>query len=322
VILQGLLAAVCAAAPVPYADRPEVQEWIKGLAARQHFDAAALTELMKNAVRLDSVLEKIAKPAEAKGWKDYRAIFIKPERIAAGVEFWQRNEAALAQAEEKYGVDRAVILGILGVETRYGFRTGEDRVLDALATLAFDYPRRASFFKKELEEFLLLCREQGFDPLAIKGSYAGAMGLGQFMPSSYRALAVDEDGDGKKNLWSEVDAIGSVANYFAKSAWKKGAAVVVQADAEGAGSDAFLGKGIKTTLLLAELRKAGLTPREQVEAATKVSLHKMEGEAGAEYWLGLHNFWVISRYNNSALYALAVHQLSQEVQKAKNTPPF
>jgi membrane-bound lytic murein transglycosylase B len=203
------------------------------------------------------------------------------------------------------------------VETRYGGYMGKHRVLDALATLAFDFPRRSEFFTGELESFLIMARDEGFDPFQPKGSYAGAMGLGQFMPSSFQRWAVDFDGDGRRDLWNTEDAIGSVANYFAAHGWRKGEPVVVRARA--AGSAAAMESGFDTRYSVDGLRQRGVVSTAALGGHTQVSLLRLDARGGYEYWLGLPNFYVITRYNHSTYYAMAVYQLAQAV-KARHGP--
>jgi membrane-bound lytic murein transglycosylase B len=211
-------------------------------------------------------------------------------------------------------VPAELIVAIIGVETYYGRIAGSYDVIDALATLAFDYPKRSSFFSRELSEYLLLAREQGLDPLTPKGSYAGAMGYGQFMPSSYRAYAVDFDGDGLADIWNNpVDAIGSVANYLARHGWQAGEPVVSRATASGEPPPELFAGGLKPQRPVAEFAAAGLTPVQHLDERAQAQAFRFELEDGHEYWLGLNNFYVITRYNHSAMYAMSVYQLSQRI---------
>ena len=225
---------------------------------------------------------------------------------------------ALARAEQEYGVPAQVIVSIIGVETFYGRNTGNYRVIDALSTLGFDYPPRAEFFRKELREFLLLAREEQVDPLSLKGSYAGAMGLPQFMPSSFRAYAVDFDGDGHINIWSNPDdAIGSVASYFKRHGWVAGEPVVIRADVTGDRADEGLTQGIEPVKTVGELRALGWSSHDALRDDMPVTAFRLEGENGPEYWMGLKNFYAITRYNRSVMYAMAVHQLSDLLVQAR-----
>lgn len=294
---------------------PAVQAFIQNLAARHHFEAAALEQMFRQVDLKPKVLDSMARPAEAKPWREYRKLFLTESRIQTGVNFWNSHKAALEQAHVRYGVAPEMIVAILGVETTYGERTGNYRVIDALATLAFEYPRRADFFRKELEDFLLLCREESMDPLVPKGSYAGAMGLPQFMPSSYRRYAADLEHDGKRDIWTNpADAIASVANYFAANGWQRGAGVAYPAQTDQAPPLQWLSKSFSPKYGLADLRRQGITPVGTIlPESTRVNLLMLDGETGPEYWLTLHNFLVITRYNHSPLYAMAAYQLGREI---------
>lgn len=298
-----------------YEDNALVTEFIDEMVAEHDFTRAELESLFSQVERKDSILEAIARPAEkVKAWKDYRKIFVTEKRINRGVDFWAENRDALARASEKFGVPPEIIVSIIGVETHYGRITGSFRVMDALSTLAFDYPPRAKFFRKELKEFLLLAREQSQQPLLLKGSYAGAMGYGQFMPSSYRAYAHDFNGDGFTDIWANKDdAIGSVANYFAEHGWREGQPVVVRARIDGDFEATLLEDGLKPTRALAELTAAGFQPLAKQALPEPMRVFQLEGARGAEFWVGLHNFYVITRYNRSTMYALSVYQLAQEI---------
>jgi membrane-bound lytic murein transglycosylase B len=255
----------------------------------------------------------MGRPAEARPWHEYRKIFLTPERVDAGVEFWRENRAALERAAASYGVAAEVIVAIIGVETRYGGYMGKHRVIDALATLAFDFPRRSEFFTGELEAFLIMARDEKLDPFQPRGSYAGAMGMGQFMPSSFHQWAVDFDGSGRRDLWSPVDAIGSVANYFADHGWRSGERVVVSAQVTGPAARA-MDSGFDTSYDLDALSRLGVVPTAPLSRGQKVSLLQLDAKGGYEYWLGLPNFYVITRYNHSTHYAMAVHQLAEALR--------
>lgn len=245
-------------------------------------------------------------------------MFLTDARIARGVDFWRQHEAVLARAEQEYGVPAQVIVSIIGVETFFGRNTGSYRVIDALSTLGFDYPPRAEFFRKELREFLLLAREEQVDPLTLKGSYAGAMGLPQFMPSSFRAYAVDFDGDGHINIWTNADdAIGSVASYFKRHGWEAGQPVVSLAEVRGDQVDEGLTTGIEPTKTVGELRALGWSSHDALRDDMPVTAFRLEGANGPEYWMGLKNFYAITRYNRSVMYAMAVHQLSEQLVQAR-----
>lgn len=301
-----------------YEAHPAAIAMVDELVASENFDRQALLQLFAQAERKDSILKAIARPAEkSKAWYEYREIFLNQKREDQGVEFWAKHRETLERAEREYGVPAAIIVSIIGVETYYGRIAGSYRVLDALSTLAFDYPKRSKFFTSELKHFLILAREQGFDPVDMKGSYAGAMGFGQFMPSSYRGYAVDFDGDDVIDIWNNpVDAIGSVANYFKRHGWLTDKPVVFAADAVGKTSDDIYVQGrsgLKPERTIAEFATAGVRPRVDLDPEALAVAMKFELEEGFEYWLGLQNFYVITRYNHSSMYAMSVYQLSERL---------
>lgn len=323
--LCGLISSLCMHAPASHAlgefvKYEELEALVTQLEREQVYAPGELQQLFTQVARDERVLNLIAKPAEStREWKDYRPLFINNERIRKGVNFWQTHAETLARAEQTYGVPAEMIVAIIGVETTYGGNKGRNRVIDALATLGFDYPPRAPFFRKELREFLILAKENGMDPLNTWGSYAGAMGFPQFMPSSWRKLAVDFDGDGRIDLIDNpVDAIGSVANYFKENGWKTGEAVAIRARIINQDYDGITSRDLDTVSTLGEIAKKGLTPREPgVYAATlPASALRLQGDNGGEFWLAFNNFYVITRYNRSILYAMAVLHLSQELRQA------
>jgi membrane-bound lytic murein transglycosylase B len=296
----------------------DVKGFIDEMVSKHRFDRAELTGLLQQASFRQDIIDAITRPAEAKPWYQYRSIFLTSARAEGGATFWRNNRDDLRKAEELYGVPPEIIVAIIGVETRYGANTGRHRVLDALSTLAFGYPPRSGFFRKELEQFLLMAREEGMTPTGPKGSYAGALGKAQFIPSSFRAYAVDFDGDGKRDLWdSNADAIGSVANYFVRHGWRPGEPVTVRAGAAGTSHQRFVDAGMKPSIRVKDLYAAGITTAARLDPTALTSLIKLETADGHEYWLGLHNFYVITRYNHSNLYAMAVYQLSQEILEIK-----
>ena len=307
--LAGLLllaAAACAGAAESYGERPEVKSFIGELVERHGFEAAKLERVFARTQRLDAPLQLIL-PAERPSWRDYRAQFINETRIARGTAFWKVNRRVLARAERKYGVPAAIIVAILGVETNYGRNMGRYRVVDALATLAFDYPPRASFFRGELEQYLLLARESRTDVFALQGSYAGAIGIPQFMPGSVRRYAVDFDGDGAIDLRrSSADAIGSVANFLREHGWKTGQPVLLRAKL-APDAALFTDGSLRPRHRLGDIAAAGvaLDPEPSSEDVLG-ALVALEGD----YRVGLQNFYVITRYNRSALYAAAVADLA------------
>ena len=308
----GLLGIAAPALAGDYQGTPAVEQFIAEMVRDQGFTAPQLQALFAQAERKQPILDAISRPAErVKPWKEYRPIFLTDARISRGVEFWKQHAEALARAEREYGVPAQVIVAIIGVETFFGRNTGNWRVIDALSTLGFDYPPRADFFRKELREFLLLSREQRVDPLGVTGSYAGAMGMPQFMPSSFRAYAVDFDHDGRIDIWKDADdAIGSVASYFQRHGWVAGDPVATRARVAGTRFADGLTQGLEPVKSVGDLRQLGWTPLDAVDDRYAVTAFRLEGEAGDEFWMGLPNFYVITRYNRSVMYALAVHQLS------------
>lgn len=321
VLICSLWSTLSCAAESSYEAHPAAAAVIEELVAEENFDREQLVAILTEAKRQESILEAISRPAEkTKAWWEYRKIFVTDQRISEGVAFWEKHREILARAEAAYGVPASIIVAIIGVETYYGRIAGSYRVLDALSTLAFDYPRRSEFFTKELKHYLILTREQGFDPADMVGSYAGAMGYGQFMPSSYRSYAIDFDGDEVTDIWNNVeDAIGSVANYFARHGWRAGEPVVYRADArsDDLPADLFVQgrSGLVPERSIAQFAEAGVTPRTELDPAALAIAMKFEVEDGLEYWLGLHNFYVITRYNHSSMYAMSVYQLSQALAR-------
>jgi len=320
--LLFLLLALCTALQAKERP-PSVERFVQRMVEQHGFERKELeTTLARARVRQD-IIDKISHPAERTlNWSQYRRIFLTERRIREGAAFMQRNREALQRAEERYGVPAQIVTAIIGVETFYGRIAGKDRVLDALYTLAFHYPKRSAFFLSELEKFLLLAREEKLDPTRPRGSYAGAMGLGQFMPSSYLEYAVDFDGDGKRDIWkNEADAIGSVANYFARHGWKRDFPVTLPAEGVDPARHArFLTEDPRPVFTLGELRRAGIRFDDLINDDLKAALIELETEQGREYWLGLHNFYVITRYNHSPMYAMAVHQLGEALARRQEKP--
>lgn len=318
-VIASACVLLAASASADYSQHPEAKSFVQDMVTKHQFTEAQVLTILANAEKRQSILDAMSRPAEkVRPWKDYRPIFIQPLRVNGGVKFWQENAEALNRAERIYGVPPEIIVSIIGVETNYGRNTGSHRVLDALATLAFDFPARAPFFRSELENYLLLTREHKQDLYAFKGSYAGAMGFGQFMPSSYRNYAVDFTGDGFADIWNNpTDAIGSVANYFVKHGWQSGQTVAVPAKLTGA-RDAFAFNDIKApSITVAELAARGLVASQTLDPNAKAIAIEFDGANGLEYWIGLQNFYTITRYNRSPMYAMAVYQLAQEIKAAK-----
>lgn len=309
----------------------DVSDFIDRMVAQHGFERADLESVFRKVRYVDATIQLIkpAPPGKPKNWQAYRARFVEPVRIDAGVAFWNQYADALARAEERYGVPAEIIVGILGVETIYGRNTGNFRVLDALTTLAFDYPdtptraARMEFFRGELENTLLFARESDIDPLSLLGSYAGAIGLPQFMPGSIRSFAVDFDGDGKIDLRnSPVDAIGSVANFLAEHGWKRGEPIVFPAAVSTAetirGWDMFIGQGLEAKFTLDELKAAGVVPSVEPPADMLYGLVDLQnGAEPTEYWLGARNFFALTRYNRSYFYAMSVVDLGRAVRVAR-----
>lgn len=298
--------------------RPDVEAFVQEFSARHDMPSAEVRLVLRQARVQQSILRAMSAQSTARPWHRYRPIYVNPERIAGGVRFWDRHADLLARAEREYGVPAELIVATIGVETVYGSFTGTHRVLDALTTLAFDFPRRAEFFRGELEQFLLLARDRVVDPLRLKGSYAGAMGIPQFMPSSFQRYAVDFDGDGRRTLWDGVaDSIGSVANYYRAFGWQTGEPVVLGATVEGDGYLELAQKGIEPVITGAEFKTAGVTPQAELGERGAAML-VLEDEGGPLYLLGLKNFYVITRYNRSTNYALSVYRLAQEIRSARD----
>ena len=307
-----------------YTHNPQAQSFINKMSSKHGFDRGYLNYLLSNTVATP-FLKRMAyadaygrkrtgnKKPRAGRWNRYRGNFLTPRTINKGVAFAHANRVALQRAEDRYGVPKEYILGIIGVETRYGGNVGKNRAIDALAAMGFNNPRRGKYFRSELEAYLLMTRKERLDPLKPMASYAGALGLCQFMPSNIKRYAVDHDGDGIINLWTPADAIGSVANYFKKHGWSKGGTVVVQANSINSGYRT-LKTGFKSKHSLSRLRNKGVSARHLGNISGKASLIKLNTYSGDELWLGGHNFYVITRYNHSSHYAMAVHQLAQAIK--------
>lgn len=308
---MGLLLALN---PAHSATLPGIPEFIDSMVARHQFNRAELEKVFARAEHQPSVIEAISRPATLKPWPEYRASFVNPERIRFGLAFWRKHKEALERAERKYGVPQEIIAAVIGIETVYGRDVGKYRVLDALTTLAFDYPRRAGFFRDELEHYLLLARDEQYDLLDICGSYAGAMGIPQFMPSSHRRYAVDFNGNRRINLRHEpADAIGSVANYLQSHGWVEKGLVAVRVRAGHAirpGSD-----WVPRTL--ASWALSGVTPTVNPGGEIVARLIEFTLGEGKEYWFAFANFDVITRYNNSDYYAMTVFQLAEELKAVR-----
>lgn len=325
--LAALACAMTAPSFASYANHPETVKVADEL-AQEGLDRDRILALLGGAQRQEKILELIARPAEKTlTWADYRRIFVQPDRVEQGLAFWQQHLQTLNEVQAAHGVPAEMILAILGVETRYGRHKGTYRVIDALTTLGFDYPPRATFFRSQLKELFRLEQKAGIDISEVTGSYAGAMGYPQFIPTSYIHYAIDQDQDGRIDLLGNpVDAMGSIANYFKVHGWQAGLPVAARARVKG---DAWrkliqpLGKP-QTTLGAAKAAgAASVTCKESsfcftdLANDTPIALIELEGENGSEFWLTTNNFYVITRYNHSYLYAMAAYHLAQELARAQ-----
>jgi membrane-bound lytic murein transglycosylase B len=296
----------------------DVAVFIEQFAAEHNFDRRKLERWFGQARVQHGILKAIANPTTAQPWHVFRASHVNPARINGGLAYWQRYAGVLAKVAAETGVPEELLVATVGVESFYGRVIGTSKVFDALYTLAFNYPPRAERFRGELAEFLLLTRELNTDPLQIKGSYAGALGVPQFLPSSYRRYAVDIDGDGKRDLWNHADAIGSIANYYKSHGWLPGEPVLAQIEqSTDPISDEFkalVERGINPQTTVAAIKRAGGSPAYIVADDMKAAVFAAETDAGTRHWIGFNNFYVITRYNRSVNYALAVYELAQELR--------
>ena len=323
--MRGLLAGLLLSGFVPIAGAEEgpldevgaVRSFMQEVESRHGLDGAWLREVFRGARRRQSILDAFSRPAEAKPWHDYRKIFVTRARTRGGAAFAREHRPALERVKTRFGVPPEVVAAIIGVETFYGRYTGRYRVIDALSTLAFFSPRRGAFFRRELEEYLLFLREEGRSAADLMGSYAGAIGIPQFIPSSYRAYAIDFDGDGRRDLAGSVeDAVGSVGSYLGQHGWRAGEPVAIALTARDPERADPLAGELRPKLAWRDLEEAGLDTRGGAPPPgpdTPVALIRLDGADGPEYWAGLRNFYVITRYNRSALYAMAVHQLAAAI---------
>jgi peptidoglycan lytic transglycosylase B len=326
VSLLVLALAFDAAAAQGYAQRSEVREFVAEMAERHGFTRQQLQQVFSAVRRQPAILRAIVAPAESaqRSWQTYRALFLTPQRIEAGLRFEDANAEALARAQAVYGVPEEIIVAIIGVETVYGRNLGGYRVMDALTTLAFDFPQRGEFFRQELEQYLLFAREEGLRLLEPKGSYAGAMGIPQFMPGTYRRFAVDFDGDGRRDLLrSTADAIGSVANFLKEHGWQTGQPVAVRGQLKSSEPPrALVEAGIKPSLACRELEAMGISSEEPLAPDATCALIELATAGQApEYRVALENFYVLTRYNRSSFYAASVLDLAQALAQAKKKTP-
>lgn len=320
-MLPPLLSALALFAATPSAaaldsNREDVQQFMQEMIRKHGFDEVWLAGVIGAAESQPKIIELISRPAEqVMPWHAYRDHFLTAERIAAGVEFWTAHRARLAEVEQSTGVAQHVVVGILGVETFFGRITGRFRVVDALATLAFDYPPRGKYFRDELEQFLLLAREDQVDVGTALGSYAGAMGSPQFMPRSYRTYAVDGDGDSRRDLWgSWDDVIASVANYLAKHGWHAGEPVAAPASLWFPRADSLVAGSLAPDTTVKSLRDRGLSFDTSLDGKAPAFFISVAGDQGPELRAGFHNCGVITRYNRSVMYALAVRDLGSRIE--------
>lgn len=318
IIISLLLVLICQTSFANYLSYPSMRAFIERM-VQKGFDRDYLIQTFSRVQRDESILKSAASPAEAKPWGVYRPIFLTEARIRAGVNFWNSHHRAIQAASQQYGIDPEYIVAIIGVETLYGRNTGKHNVLRSLTTLAMDFPKRSAFYTSELEHYFQLIREEGIlNPTILHGSYAGAMGLGQFISSSYRKYAIDFNGDGRKDLWNPEDAIGSVANYFYHHGWQRGANVTIPASIRGQNYGRIISRDASKPIYnIAQLREYGVLPTANFNA-THVGLLELIGTRGVEYWITGDNFYVITRYNHSPKYAMAVFQLAQEINNRKH----
>jgi membrane-bound lytic murein transglycosylase B len=312
---------------VQYQNRPEVQAFITEMAQKHGFVEDELKFLFSRARYYPSIVDLMAPPTNprVRSWQAYRSRFLDPIRIEGGVALWRSHARTLARAEKEFGVPAEIIIAIMGVETVYGRNTGGFRVIDALTTLAFDYPRRGDFFRDELENYLLFSRDENIDIFTLKGSYAGAIGIPQFMPSSWRKWAVDFDGDGKIDLRNSFDdAIGSVANFLKGHGWVAGAPIAFPARVEGSAWRELLDRDILPSAKVTELPALGVASEKLMQQGLPddtlcALIDLVTPDAPTEYWVGLQNFYVITRYNRSSFYAMSVMDLARAIKNARGT---
>ena len=321
--MRKFLVLILFCLPVFAAEHPGAEEFVKRAASEHGLDENDVRTLLGEAEYKQSIVDAISRPAEGKPWHEYRPIFLTDKRVHEGVDFWLENRELIASASKKFGVDEEIIVAIIGVETFYGRITGSYRTIDALVTLSFYYPQnlssdRSPFFSSELMHYIQLAAEEGLPAAKVTGSYAGAMGMGQFMPSSYREYAVDFDGDGSRNLWrSTADVVGSVANYLHRHGWQPGQPVTRRARAsKGAAFDEISKTNFTPTLSVAQWADKGFSSSSELSPELPAAVLKLVQKDRNTYWLTFKNFYVITRYNRSPRYAMAVYELSREIEKA------
>ncbi len=318
-LVLALQLATAAAAPSGYLHRPEVKQFIKEMAKKHRFARKDLEFIFSRAQYQPAIIKAMNQPLEVNSWQVYRALFVNPERIEAGVQFWNRNAEPLKRAANEFGAPEEIIVAIIGVETIYGRNVGTYRVIDALSTLAFDYPKRAEFFRSELENYLVFARDARLNALRVKGSYAGAIGIPQFMPGTYRRFALDYDGDGRANLASSAaDAIGSIGNFLKAHGWIRGEPVAYGVEVSGENWRKLASAGAAPAYRVADLPDFGVKLAASLPAETPCALIELEtpGQA-SDFRLGLKNFQVLTHYNRSNLYAAAVFDLATEIARSE-----
>ena len=319
--MRKLLLLIFFCMPAMAAEHPGVDEFVARANAEFGLPEDQVRALLAGAEYKQSIVDAISRPAEGKPWHEYRKIFLTDRRVSQGIEFWKENRALIAEASEKFGVDEDVIVAIIGVETSYGRNTGGYRTIDALVTLGFYYPQnlssdRSPFFSNELMQYMQLANEENLPADEITGSYAGAMGMGQFMPSSYREYAVDFDGDGSRDLWrSTPDVVGSVANYLSRHGWQQGQPVTRRARASQGAAFDKIKRDLRPSLTVAEWEALGFTSSSELSPELPAAVLKLVEKDRNAYWLTFKNFYVITRYNRSPRYAMAVYQLSQDIKE-------
>jgi membrane-bound lytic murein transglycosylase B len=305
-----------------YSHQPDIAAFIDELVQQDGFERSLLEQWFDQVQLKPHIIDILDRPATSKPYFEFRPNFVNATRIRAGVAWWHAHSQLVDAVSTKYGVDAQYLVAIVGVETMWGKNTGSFRVMDSLSTIAFGYPRRADYFRKELREFLLMAREEHNDPFSYRGSYAGAMGMPQFMPSSFHAFAQDWDGDGRHDIWNDAgDILASVANYFAQHGWVKGDPLVAPADVDESRIAPLVEDKFNLHYKVSELADYGVAPKSPISGDTQAVLVPLETAAGStHYWLGLNNFYVITRYNRSTLYAMAVHELAEAMKTAYLDP--
>ena len=322
--MRKLLILVLFCLPAYAAEHPGTDEFVERAVSEYGLEEAEVRAMLAEAEYKQSIIDAISRPAEGKPWHEYRKIFLTDKRINEGIDFWVENQALITAASQKFGVDEEIIVSIIGVETFYGRITGSYRTIDALTTLGLYYPQnlssdRSEFFSKELMQFMQLAKQENLPQTETTGSYAGAMGMGQFMPSSYLEYAVDFDEDGSRDLWrSTADVVGSVANYLHRHGWQAGEPITTRARAskEAAFSE-ISSSSYKPSISVAEWQDRGFKSTTELPADMPAGVIKLVQEDRDSYWLVFKNFYVITRYNRSPRYAMAIFDLSQEIKKSK-----